>query len=50
MNVTGNSNYAFNEIGNGGDTDNTITTTINGDSNNVIAEVQNGDNLSLIHI
>ena len=44
MNVTGNSNYTFNEIGNGGDTDNTITTTINGDSNNVIAEVQNGDN------
>ena len=43
MNVTGNSNYTFNEIGNGGDTDNTITTTINGDSNNVIAEVQNGD-------
>ena len=47
MNVTGNSNYTFNEIGNGGDTDNTITTTINGDSNNVIAEVQNGDNNTL---
>ena len=43
-NVTGNSNYTFDEIGNGGDTDNTITTTINGDSNNTIAEVQNGDN------
>ena len=43
-NVTGDSNYTFNEIGNGGDTDNTITTTVNGDSNNVIAEVQNGDN------
>ena len=43
-NVTGSNNYNFSEIGNGGDTDNTITTTINGDSNNVIAEVQNGDN------
>ena len=43
-NVTGNSNYTFDEIGNGGDTDNTITTTVNGDSNNIIAEVQNGDN------
>ena len=43
-NVTGDNNYTFNEIGNGGDTDNTITTTVNGDSNNVIAEVQDGDN------
>ena len=43
-NVTGNNNYNFSEIGNGGDTDNTITTTINGDSNNIIAEVQDGDN------
>ena len=42
-NVTGDNNYTFDEIGNGGDTDNTITTTVNGDSNNVIAEVQNGD-------
>ena len=43
-NVTGDNNYTFDEIGNGGDTDNTITTTVNGDSNNVIAEVQDGDN------
>ena len=43
-NVTGNNNYNFSEIGNGSDTDNTITTTINGDSNNIIAEVQDGDN------
>ena len=43
MNVTGNSNYTFDEIGNGGDTGNTITTTVVGDDNNIIAEVQNGD-------
>jgi len=43
-NVTGDNNYTFDEIGNGGDTDNTITTTVNGDSNSVIAEVQDGDN------
>jgi len=43
-NVTGDNNYTFDEIGNGGDTGNTITTTVNGDSNNVIAEVQDGDN------
>ena len=42
-NVTGNNNVTFDEIGNGGDTNNTITTTVNGDSNNTIAEVQNGD-------
>ena len=35
-NVTGNNNYTFDEIGNGGDTDNTITTTINDDYNNTI--------------
>ena len=45
--VTCDNNYTFDEIGNGGDTDNTITTTIVGDNNNTIAEVQNGDSNTL---
>ena len=45
--VDGNSNYTFDEIGNGGDTDNSINTIVTGNSNNVIVEVQNGDNNTL---
>lgn len=44
LNVDGNYNITHTEIGNGGDTDNTMSVTVDGgDSNNVYAEVLNGD-------
>ena len=44
LDVDGNYNVTHTEIGNGGDTDNTMSVTVDGgDDNNVYAEVINGD-------
>lgn len=43
LDIDGDSNITHTEIGNGGDTDNTMSVTVDGDSNNVYAEVLNGD-------